>query len=84
MSHVLENFERFTNKELARLARKGTLETGGADKDATFFFSDIRSFTSISEKMSPPEVVEFLNDYMDRMVACVFIRSACFQCSLAG
>ncbi|GHV83445.1 hypothetical protein AGMMS50212_07880 [Spirochaetia bacterium] len=34
MSHVLENFERFTNKELARLARKGTLETGGADKDA--------------------------------------------------
>jgi adenylate cyclase len=35
------------------------------------FFSDIRSFTAISEKLSPQEVLEFLNDYMERMVACV-------------
>jgi adenylate cyclase len=71
MSHVLRNFEAFTNKRLARLAREGKLETGGVLRNATIFFSDIRSFTAISEKLSPPKVVEFLNDYMERMVACV-------------
>jgi adenylate cyclase len=35
-------------------------------------FSDIRSFTSISEKMEPEAVVGFLNDYMQRMVETVF------------
>ncbi|MDR2467363.1 MAG: adenylate/guanylate cyclase domain-containing protein [Spirochaetaceae bacterium] len=73
MSHVLENFESFTNKEIARLARQGILETSGSDKAITMFFSDIRSFTAISEKISPNEVVEFLNEYMERMVACVLI-----------
>lgn len=73
MSHVLENFERFTNKEIARLARSGQLETAGSKKNITMFFSDIRSFTAISEKLSPNEVIEFLNQYMERMVACVLI-----------
>ncbi|MDR1430116.1 MAG: adenylate/guanylate cyclase domain-containing protein [Spirochaetaceae bacterium] len=73
MSHVLLNFEKFTNKTIAILARKGRLEIGGTDRNATIFFSDIRSFTAISEKLRPAEVVEFLNDYMDRMVACILV-----------
>ncbi|GMO26300.1 MAG: adenylate/guanylate cyclase domain-containing protein [Termitinemataceae bacterium] len=73
MSHALENFENFTNKEIARLAREGKLETSGDTKNITMFFSDIRSFTAISEKLSPNEVIEFLNEYMERMVSCVLI-----------
>jgi adenylate cyclase len=64
-------FGRFTNKELAERAMKGELSLGGETREATVFFSDIRSFTAISEALEPHEVVEFLNDYMTRMVQCV-------------
>ncbi len=71
MGAALETFGRFVNKEIALKAMAGELELGGETKNATIFFSDIRSFTAISEKLEPHEVIEFLNDYMTRMVACV-------------
>lgn len=66
-----DTFGRFINKEIAEKAMKGELALGGETKNVTVFFSDIRSFTAISEKLEPYEVVEFLNDYMTRMVECV-------------
>jgi adenylate cyclase len=72
MSHALANFEKLTNKELARLAMQGKLSLGGEEKEATIFFNDIRSFTAISGKMKPEEVVAFLNEYLEGMVKCVF------------
>ena len=78
MSHGLEereklkeSFGKFVNKELAEMAMKGTIKLGGERKYCAIFFSDIRSFTSISEKLEPEEVVEFLNQYMTEMVKCV-------------
>lgn len=66
-----DSFGRFVNKEIAEKAARGELTMGGEHKEVTIFFSDIRSFTAISEKLEPSEVVEFLNDYMTRMVECV-------------
>jgi adenylate cyclase len=64
-------FGKFVNKEIAEQVLKGEIKLGGERKKATVFFSDIRSFTAISEKLEPEEVVEFLNQYMTRMVNCV-------------
>jgi len=64
-------FGKFVNKEVAEMVLKGELKLGGERKDVAVFFSDIRSFTAISEKLEPEEVVEFLNEYMTIMVDCV-------------
>ncbi len=71
MCKGLETFGKFVNLDIAQKAMKGDLELGGETKNVTIFFSDIRAFTEISEKLEPTEVVDFLNDYMTRMVECV-------------
>jgi len=62
---------KFVNPEIAEKAMKGELKLGGERRTATIFFSDIRSFTAISEKLEPEEVVEFLNAYMTIMVKII-------------
>jgi adenylate cyclase len=44
---------------------------GGQKKDVVVFFSDIRGFTAFSEKRSPEEVVEMLNEYFEVMVGII-------------
>jgi adenylate cyclase len=46
-------------------------ELGGVDMDITIFFSDIRSFTTLSESMSPQDLVHLLNDYLTAMTDCL-------------
>ena len=52
------------NPELARL--------GGQRREMTVLFSDIRGFTTVSEKGEPEEIVGMLNEYFTRMVDIVF------------
>jgi len=48
------------------------LKLGGDKKDLTVLFSDIRGFTTISEKMTPEDLVHFLNEYLTAMTNLVF------------
>ena len=47
------------------------LKLGGERKEMTAFFSDLQGFSSISEKLSPEELVNLLNDYLSRMCAII-------------
>ncbi len=42
-------------------------ELGGVDKELTVLFSDIRGFTTLSENMTPQELVNHLNVYLSAM-----------------
>jgi adenylate cyclase len=53
-----------SNPALARL--------GGHRRQMTVLFSDIRGFTSVSEKGEPEDIVQTLNEYFTRMVDIVF------------
>ena len=44
-----------------------TLELGGEEREITAFFSDVQGFTSISEKLTPKELVELLNEFLTEM-----------------
>lgn len=65
-------FGKFHSKEVAQKLLSGEIKLGGERKQATVFFSDIRGFTAMSEKMSPDEVVAMLNEYMTEMVRIIF------------
>lgn len=64
-------FEKFVPKQfLSRIAKDGitTIQAGRVESETiTILFSDIRSFTKISESMTPEKVFAFLNLYLDRM-----------------
>jgi len=48
-----------------------TPKLGGEQREITVWFSDIANYTSISEQLSPTELVEFLNKYFDSMTTIV-------------
>jgi adenylate cyclase len=48
------------------------IRTGGEMKELTILFSDIRGFTTISEKLTPDELVQLLNEYFGQMTEIVF------------
>jgi adenylate cyclase len=54
------------------LKSPNTLMLGGKNSCITALFSDIRGFTSMSEKLSPQVVVQILNEYFADMTPIVF------------
>jgi len=71
---VVSNFQRYFAPNLASqiAQQEGAVELGGTKRPVVVFFSDIRGFTPMSEKMNPDEIAGLLTDYFTEMVDIVF------------
>ena len=66
-------FEQYLNPAVVEELAKNPdmLELGGKTMELTAFFSDVASFTTISEKLNEQELVELLNEYLTEMTDIV-------------
>ncbi|MFP5502403.1 MAG: CHASE2 domain-containing protein [Candidatus Sericytochromatia bacterium] len=77
-----QTFERYVAPDIVAelLSNPGMApKLGGEKREISVLFSDIRSFTTISEKLSPEEVVEFLNAYLTAMAEVIHANQGCID-----
>ncbi|MGA9408482.1 MAG: HAMP domain-containing protein, partial [Bacteroidota bacterium] len=67
----LQKFVSQQTVDAIRQADSMGVKLGGERKIATVFFSDVRGFTSFSEKVEPERVVAMLNSILSRQTAIV-------------
>lgn len=67
---VREVFGRFVTDEVAQqlLDTPEGLKLGGENRTVTVMMSDLRNFTSMSDKLEPSQIVKMLNMYLSKMV----------------
>ncbi len=71
---VTQTFQRYVDPEIvSELLKEGTdsLQLGGKLCDIAVLFVDIRGFTSMSERLTPEQVVSILNRYLGMTSECV-------------
>ena len=77
-AYIRNAFDRYLSPELvARIARDpGQLQLGGEERDMTVMFCDIRSFSRISETLTPQQIIGFLIEFLTPMTEILLARKA--------
>ncbi len=75
--YVTQLFGRYVAPNVVQelITNRDLLQLSGRKQRLTIFFSDIRGFTSMSEKMQPEQVSTLLNEYFSNMTRIVFKHS---------
>jgi|GEM_PF-3509274 len=70
---LVNSFQKFVSPVVIERIRNDpqALQPGGSKQLVTVFFSDIRGFTAMSERMDPARIVIQLNDYFSAMTEIV-------------
>lgn len=72
---LIHSYARFVPEELLLFLGKDIITDvklgDSVQKDMTVLFSDIRSFTTLSESMSPEESFGFINSYLKMIAPCI-------------
>lgn len=73
---IFDAFNKYVSPTviLELLKHPDRLKLGGEQRTITIFFSDIRGFTTISEKLSPTALVELLNEYLSAMTDIIITK----------
>lgn len=71
-SEIEDNIGRILHQSVVSkvIKKNGRVTTGGEQVYASVLFADIVGFTNISEKLTPKEVSELLNEYFTYLSAC--------------
>lgn len=66
-------FDKYMSSEVVEeiMRNPEAIKLGGEKKDISILFSDIAGFTTISEKMSPEDLVALLNRYLSAMTIII-------------
>jgi len=64
---IRDVMDKVVSPQVAHQLLQGGVTLGGEEREVSVLFADIRGFTSISETLSPPELLQLLNAYLGRM-----------------
>jgi class 3 adenylate cyclase len=70
---IRATFGRYMGRDVAQalLAEADPARVGGEERDVVVLFSDLQGYSTLSEYLSPREVVELLNTYLDSMTEAI-------------
>ncbi len=75
LNDLNKSLSRFVPTDFMRLLNKKSITEvslgNHAEREITIMFSDIRAFTSISEKLSPSESFAFINEYLKKIAPII-------------
>ena len=71
---IRDAFSRYVAPEIVKemLSNPDKLKVGGEKREITMLFSDVRDFTTISERLTAQELSTLLNIYMGKMTDILF------------
>jgi len=74
--HIKSAFQHYVHPKLVEEVIQDIeqLKLGGAKRELSVLFSDIRGFTSMSETLAAEDLVRLLNTYLTRMTNQVFLH----------
>lgn len=71
---IKDTFGKVVDPKVRDHLLSGHIDLGGEIREATILFTDIRNFTSISARMKPDQVVDWLNRYFEIMSRCIVVE----------
>lgn len=77
--YIRATFGRYVDPEVVRraLASPDSVRPGGEERQVTTLVSDLRGYSTLSERLAPTQVVELLNAYLGAMTEVLEAHGGC-------